>query len=170
MSDFYNKLENQSSYGLRNLSDLGYSIDSILINCKFQEKECFSTDFFMYHSYFYGNCFSFNIGLKSSGQSVPIKVSNKPGWRHGLQVELDVGDPRNSLKLSYKSGFRIVIHNKTEKVFPEEDGFSVQTGVETNVAVSRTFVTRLSKPYSDCMRNFFYFKNIESIKLFEKYF
>ena len=36
----------------------------------------------------YGNCYSFNTGLNSSGHSVDIQTISKPGNINGLKLEL----------------------------------------------------------------------------------
>lgn len=145
----------EKEYTLSNLTELGFKITSMLINCKFNGKKCSSSDFNLYHNYYYGNCFRFNGGLNSTGHSVQFKKSTKPGWRFGLQLELDSGDPNTTIKLSYRSGFRIVIHNQSTDIFPEEDDLNVGPGLETNIGVSRLFLSRLPSPYSDCIGDFF---------------
>ena len=54
----------------------------------------------------------------------------------------------------YKSGFRVIVHNQSVIPFPDEDGIDVAVGLQTNVAISRTFYNRLPDPYSKCIDSF----------------
>lgn len=147
---------NQSYF---DLNEIGYSLNTILKNCRFQGKTCNHSDFIRYQNFYYGNCYSFNSGYDSNGNKTGIKKTTKPGWRNGLQLELDIG-PLDSLTFSYRSGFRIVIRNQSFNAFPEEEGISVKSGTETSVGISKTISRKLAEPYSDCIGIFFIIKPI----------
>ena len=51
----------------------------------------------------------------------------------------------------YKTGVRVIIHNQSIVSFPDEDGFDVPAGKQTNVAISRTIINRLPEPFSNCI-------------------
>ena len=130
----------------------------MLISCEYQGTPCYSTDFYPYHDYHYGNCFRFN-GLDPNASNAEyyykghreLKQSTKAGWRNGLRLELYVGDPTRQQQYVYKSGIRVIVHNQSITPFPDQNGIDVSPGQQTNVAVSRTFINRLSLPYSDCV-------------------
>jgi len=143
------RLEYNASKGAYNLNDFGYKMKDMLISCKFKGKACSENDFQLYHNFFYGNCYRFNGGYNSSNQQTSYQKITKAGWKYGLQLELYTGD--NST-LSISSGFRILIHNQSDiAVFPEEDGVDIQTGLITNIAISKTMIKRLGAPYYECM-------------------
>jgi hypothetical protein len=110
----------------------------MLINCKFNQKTCDYNDFYLYHNFYYGNCFRFNGGINSTGHSVNIFKSNFAGWKYGLQLELYI----NYAILSYRSGFRILFNNQTYNfyAFPEEDGISIPPGFISNIAISKKYI------------------------------
>ncbi|CAF0893266.1 unnamed protein product [Brachionus calyciflorus] len=126
----------------------GFDISTLILSCKFQGKSCNFSDFYRYHNFYHGNCYRFNGGLNSNDAKIPLKKSSKAGWRNGLQLELFAGENMN---LSYRAGFRIIIHNQSEEIFPEEDGFNVPTGAETNIGLYRTINNRLPMPFSNCL-------------------
>lgn len=47
----------------------------------------------------------------------------------------------------------MIVHNQSVIPFPDEDGIDVAVGLQTNVAISRTFYNRLSDPYSNCIKD-----------------
>lgn len=80
-----------------------------------------------------------------------FRTSYKSGQDTGLRLELNVGDAFIDQQFSEKSGMKIIIFNQTKIPFPDEDGIDVSTGQQTNIAISRTFINRLSNPYSNCI-------------------
>lgn len=134
-----------------NLYDNGFFLHQMLISCKFQGNGCGQNDFEYFHDYDYGNCYRFNGNRNSSGQTRSLKVSRKAGQDNGLRLELFVGHTEQQQQYIYKSGMRVVIHNQSVIPFPDDDGIDVSTGKQTNIAVSRTFINRLSSPFSDCI-------------------
>ena len=132
-----------------------------LISCEFQGLPCTAEDFYVFHDYNYGNCYRFNGDDPSTEfrdysyvkkYSAPnYRQSSRAGQKYGLTVELFVGNQEENLLYSYRNGFRLVIHNQSVVPFLDESGIDVATGVQTNVAVARTFLSRLPKPYSDCI-------------------
>lgn len=132
-----------------------------LISCEFQGIPCTAEDFYVFHDYNYGNCYRFNGDHPSTKfkdysyvQKHPgpsYRQSSRAGPQNGLKIELYVGNEEDKLLYSYRNGFRLVIHNQSVIPFMQENGIDVATGVQTNVAVTRTFLSRLPKPYSDCI-------------------
>lgn len=98
------------------------------------------------------SCYSFNRGKNSSGSVMKDKLSTKPGFMFGLQLELFVGNPLDPHSLAFVNGLHVLVHNKTEK--PSYlIGVNANVGEHTTITVSRTFSTRLEKPYSDCIKD-----------------
>lgn len=52
-----------------------------------------------------------------------------------------------------EEGARVIIHNQTIKPMPSSEGIDISTNYQTNVGVSRSFLYKLSSPYSDCVKN-----------------
>lgn len=93
---------NLESYANRKQFDLyanGFFLSQMLISCYYNNKKCDASDFYFYHDYFYGSCFSFNNGLSNNAsndtsEKIPIKNATVSGWTNGLQLELFVGNPQ----------------------------------------------------------------------------
>lgn len=158
-SIFYDKLINKLNElsddylreDLINLFKLSYDLKETMIDCKFNNLPCTVNDFYLYHNFYYGNCYRFNGGLNYSMNKIDILSTNIPGWKYGLQIELK----KSKAIISYRSGFRILINNQTTNfyAFPEEDGISVSPGFTTNIALSKTYFETMPWPYTNCLGN-----------------
>ena len=121
-----------------------HNLSLILFNCSFRNKKCTVNDFKKYRNYFYGNCFRFNWDLND------LKMVNRPGLKYGLRLELFTGfDGLNT----DSDGFKILINNQSFQGYPEENGFDISPGFQTNIAISRTFIKNLDWPYNQCLDN-----------------
>ena len=60
----------------------------MLLSCSFNYDGCKVDDFSWEFYPFYGNCYSFNSGFNSTGQSVNLKKSNIAGNGYGLNLEI----------------------------------------------------------------------------------
>jgi hypothetical protein len=77
----------------------------------------------------------------------------KTGPNNGLRLELYTGD-YEQIEYSYKSGFRVVVHNQSIEPILNKEGIDVAANVVTNVAVSRSFYEKFSTPYDECISVF----------------
>lgn len=77
------KEDNFNYYNLSSIYDLGYSLESMLISCSYNYKQCYEHDFIMRRTSYYGNCFTF-IDNKFGSTAVS-------GPQSGLVLELFVG-------------------------------------------------------------------------------
>ena len=64
---------------------IGFTMDTMLISCYFNGIKCNSSDFVLFQSFEYGNCYSFNSNLNN------IQYTSKYGPFSGLSLELFVG-------------------------------------------------------------------------------
>ncbi len=135
----------------------GFYLNQMIISCTFQGVSCEAADFYYYHDYNYGSCFSFNLGKVNNAspkyltEKRDILKSEKSGWENGLQLELFVGSETSQQQYAYKSGVRVIVHNQSITPFPNIDGIDVATGQQTNIMISRSFIKHLSEPYSQCI-------------------
>jgi hypothetical protein len=109
----------------------------------------------------FGNCFSFNYGKNLSNHDVPVAKSTKPGVENGLKLELFSGYPSKQPFWSAESGILITIHNKSSRPLFIEEGIRIASGQHTNLLFTRSVITKLSRPHSDCI------ENVESIDAFD---
>ena len=156
-----NSLESDLEQGVKTRLYLeGFLLSQILVSCEFQGVPCNLNDFFWFHDYEYGNCFRFN-GIDEDQSienetynytSQQPRLSTKPGYENGLRLELFSGNELQQ-QFIYKTGFRVIVHNQSRLPLPDEDGIDVPAGKETNIGISRTFIRRLDKPYTNCIHS-----------------
>jgi hypothetical protein len=133
----------------------GYKLENMLISCFYDQNPCSQADFYYQNDFNYGDCFSFNLGLiNNAGYSKTtnslLKKSSFPSETNALQLELYVGSPENQA-FTYGAGIRVTVFNQSVIPFPKDIGISVPTGLKTDIQVSRTFISHLDKPYSNCL-------------------
>ena len=154
--------ENQSNPESRQIANQ-FTLNQILVSCRFQESACFPDNFTYFHSFEFGACYSFNSGFNS-----PVKIINQAGEKFGLQLELFAGDPNQQVQNTYLNGFRIIVHNQSVDSFVQEDGQNIPVGRQFSIAIQRNFISYLPLPYNDCIEENFndFYQNdlIEFIK------
>lgn len=135
-----------------NLSDtfrksMGLNQSDFILSCMFNSLECSNSDFEWYFDLFYGNCFRFNGATKK-----PYKNSTRSGFFYGLRLELFVGETNDKFSFSTQSGAVVFVNNHTVTPFFTE-GITVPVGTTANIALSREFIYKVERPYSDCVRD-----------------
>ena len=127
---------------------LSHTFEDILFACTFNNIECTTNDFFWYFDRNLGNCWAFNSGNNSSGQTVNLLNSIRAGADYGLQMTLYSNYYEN---LTYNNSFNGMIVKVVNASFLDlSDGIYLAPGFVTNVAIDRFFELLLPKPYSDC--------------------
>ena len=56
----------------------------------------------------------------------------------------------------------LIVHNQSEKAVTFKQGINIKTGANTYVAIQRQFTQKQSSPYSTCLIDLSYFKNLNS--------
>ena len=130
----------------------GQSLDGMMIDCIFSTAPCHMYEpdlsFQWFYNFEYGNCYKFNWNL-----SKPLQLS-KAGYRGGLHLELYLGNSSSNETFINKRGFRLAIHNMTDKYVDLEDqGIDIAGGFTTNIHIKRTYYQRLGYPYSNCVED-----------------
>ena len=152
------KLKYQANALLANRSQsfkqqLGHSLHDSLFSCVFNLEECKADDFAWEWDSYYGNCYSFNSGISSSGSRIDLKGSNLAGDQFGLQMDVYANFFEeftffNSIKGG--SGLLIRLDNVSHKIDHSLEGIVVSAGSATNLALKREIRSSLPKPYSNC--------------------
>jgi len=119
---------------------LVYSLNESLISCTINTNDCSVSDFVWYFDSFYGNCYSFNSGLNSQGNSVDLISISKAGNINGLRLKLFIGNNLNDMA-SFQEllGYHVIIHNQTYKITLNE-GFDISTGVRQIKHIAKLIV------------------------------
>ena len=78
---------------------------------------------------------------------------NFAGPTYGLSLELFLGNPPIDTVNEYRDGIYVSINNQTTIPFTQGDIITAPAGAETNLIVNRNFVTKLEKPYGNCLKD-----------------
>ena len=172
ISNTYNYLYFLGYYSMANIilnmstterSAISYTIDDMLLMCKYNSQICNKDEFRLNVTFKYGNCYSYNTGYNINGEKMEIKKIINSGRRNGLKLELfvDLTDPDFNFQKS--NGIHLLINNQNIQPIPEIDGIDLPIGYETDVVVTQTVYKRLSYPYSNCIKK----ENINDSKSFD---
>lgn len=70
--------------------------------------------------------------------------------------------PNGKTRFALQTGLYLVVHNETDLDVTLKKGFNIKTGTNTYVAINRQFINKQSSPYSNCLIDLSYFKNLNS--------
>ena len=127
---------------------LGFELSDMLITCNFNWLNCSSNDFKYFFHPIYGNCFTFN------SEEIGVRRVTIPGPDYGLVLEIFLGNPKTHRKYENNAGLILAVHNQTNLPYLNNDRIFVATGSETDVHITRNFISKLSKQYrseSNCL-------------------
>lgn len=133
----------------------GFEIDFMLFRCFFNNIACNASDFIWLFDFDYGNCFTFNSGYDQKGNKVPIRKINEPGSERSFKLELFLGDEFSQGIWMQQSGAKVIVHNQTVNPLVEAEGQELATNYQTDIGFTRSFLTKLESPYSQCVKNIF---------------
>ncbi|XP_021365048.1 amiloride-sensitive sodium channel subunit gamma-like isoform X1 [Mizuhopecten yessoensis] len=120
---------------------LGHSIEDMLIYCSYKGQSCFSTNFTLFNTPQYGNCYTI--------ESTDF-ISKDSGPSHSLKLVLDV-NYRDYLKgITQGYGLRVDIHSPGTIPDPHRNGFYISTAFETDISLEVLDINRIGYPYGTC--------------------
>ena len=134
----------------RKLSDL----DSMIIYCSFNNRECNSSHFqWIWHPYFYG-CYRFNSGFDSSGAAIDMWKSTLAGRSFRFTVNLYAGMANQFSPYAARRSFNMFIQNASDYPYNTKPSPFVLTPITgTAISVRRSFFTQYNQwpfSYSEC--------------------
>jgi hypothetical protein len=139
-----------SSYNDTFKKSVSYPFNESLLSCMINTNNCSPSDFEWSFDPIYGNCYSFNTGFNSSGNSINLIKISKAGNINGLRLELFIGNPKNIPKFIQTFGYHVIIQKQKNKITFNE-GLDITTGIETNLAINRLYESNKPRPYSECI-------------------
>ncbi len=125
---------------------IGFELDDMLLQCNFNWIPCSKSDFNYLYDPIYGNCFTFN------NQRIIKQVSSQ-GPSYGLVLDLFLGNPKVQSDYEINDGVIIVIHNQSTVPFFSSDRIYSATNSETDLKISRNFISKLGMPYNNCIKS-----------------
>lgn len=125
-----------------NHTSFGYTIDQMLIYCRYNLKKCESSDFQAYYDPIYGNCFRFNT---EKGNEKNFKSLDRAGQTYGVNIEIFIGPPHlnQNQKIHYptkRRGLRLLVFNQSNLPL-SLDGIDLQVGTSTSIELKETYVS-----------------------------
>jgi hypothetical protein len=124
---------------------LAYSLDEMMIECRFNTAICEPSDFAIIKSKTHGICYQFNSKL-TVNEPKHITSANSD---NGLKLQLFVGHFNDMSSLSFDSGLEIYIENFNHRPMRSEP-LSIPCGMNSIIDVSRLIVSKQEYPHSSC--------------------
>ena len=130
---------------------LSHSLENVMQKCLFNFKKCSMNDFKWIFDPWYGNCWQFN-----AKNETPMKYSSLPGENFGLKMGFYVNMYENLTRINHNvdsvRGALIRIDNSSysSDLFALH-GIKIAPGYAHDISVSRSFKSKLSAPYSNCL-------------------
>ncbi|RNA09553.1 FMRFamide-activated amiloride-sensitive sodium channel isoform X1 [Brachionus plicatilis] len=135
------------------LKKKGFTIDTMLISCFYNNEECSLEKFHWFRDNDFGNCYTFNDLFDDNNQRIDSLKTSKSGPENGLKMEIFVGVSGIQDVFSIKTGIKVVIHERGVRPILKYDGIEVSTGVAANIVVSRTNFSKQPLPFSSCRKD-----------------
>jgi hypothetical protein len=150
---FYRFLGLSNSYFLSKEEKIKLSLpfNQTVISCSFGINDCYESDFEWSYSRLFGNCYLFNGGRLINSSNNTLRTSSKTGKINGLSIALFVGFQENAYSFDANMGAHLFIQNQSKPITPFE-GLDIAPSFETNIHLKRFFINKLSKPYSNCVK------------------
>lgn len=144
-------MSNNDNFTSSDKRKLGFELSDMMLTCRYNYDSCDLNDFTYFYNVMYGNCFTFNAGKSDNGSQIPNKKLSVAGAQYGLTLELFLGDPDVQKKYESTSGIIISVHNQSNIPPLNEDRILASAGFETDIKISRNFISKLPYPYGDCL-------------------
>jgi hypothetical protein len=98
---------------------LGFTLEEMMISCRYNNILCSSADFEFFYTYQFGNCYRFNSGKNSTNDDVKLKKATNPGSKDALRLELFVGYPQPSMDFVNTNGIILLVQNSSVYPLPQ---------------------------------------------------
>ena len=136
------------SYGDENRKKLGLNKNQI--DCKYNGNDC-KKDLDWYWSFYFGNCFQFNVGLNDKNRVIKKRMADKAGYMYGILLTINNFTNTNFTNyLNGGLGMIVFIHNSSFHPRDDMDGVFAKPGEESYIGIKRTFIKNEPKPYTQC--------------------
>jgi hypothetical protein len=130
-------------------SNFNVQLDELLITCRHGSWYCNVSDFKPFFHFTHGGCYLLNAKrLRKIYNETKLQIY-RPGFDNSLQMELFIGEENQLDILSSSTGFELIILNSSD--FSNKlDYLNLAPGFEYNVAIHKTVIEQIPKPYSGC--------------------
>jgi hypothetical protein len=100
----------------------------------------------------FGKCFRFNSGKNMTNHIIPIKNSTSGGYYDAYWLTIHA-----------PYGLRVWIHNKSSPTRTERGYLDLTAGMNSDIALERTFESKLEWPYNNCLKDVSKFQNNKTL-------
>jgi hypothetical protein len=135
------------------LESLGFTLDTMLISCYYNNQRCNKSDFTWFRTFEYGNCYTFNGVFDQNKNMVDSKTTSKAGPSNGLVLELFIGAGGKQDFYTMKQGILVLVHERGVHPLIKYEGYYAQGSTVTNIGISKTKYSKKEYPYSDCRKD-----------------
>ncbi|XP_067128430.1 amiloride-sensitive sodium channel subunit beta-2-like isoform X2 [Centruroides vittatus] len=125
--------------------EMGHQIQKFVHQCRFMGQPCDHLNFTTFHTFLYGNCFTFNSGQNGKD----ILRATTDGSMSGLHLELNLETDEYIFDLTNNIGARLIIHPSNVKPLPENEGIAITSELETSISIEQVNIHRSKPPYPD---------------------
>lgn len=145
-------------------SKTNYSLDEILLTCRFNDEPCGLSNFETKYDEFDNVYYQFNSEKNSEHESIPLNKVFRAGKVNAFRIKLFAGLPEDNEIVTdsdfycnmytQSEGFHVIVHNNS--IDPEYVGGlalignDVPIGFETTLLVDRVFDYKQPEPYNNC--------------------
>ncbi|CAF1003104.1 unnamed protein product [Adineta steineri] len=131
------------------MTDYFFTLENMLISCKFNQLDCYKEDFIAFSDARYGNCYTFNAKASQIRNGTVYKLSENGDWGF-LELELYVHSQQYVPYWSPAMGMIVQIHDNEQIPLMHWKGHYLIPGRRQRLTFTRKTQYRLPKPYSDC--------------------
>ncbi|XP_060588552.1 degenerin unc-8-like [Ruditapes philippinarum] len=150
VEQFQNVFKNES---LNLRQQMGHQKEDMIMSASFAGSLENISYFQNFSSSKYGNCFTV---------SSPRYVAWRSGPSHGIKMTLNLEIDEYVSNFSTGYGVRLLLHEPGTYPLPTDEGITLGPGTETNIGLKMVRISRLGKPYSNCV------KGVDFAKLYKK--
>ncbi|XP_040583485.1 epithelial sodium channel subunit gamma-like [Lepeophtheirus salmonis] len=149
-----NAIGHQFESKLQYIHQYELTTKGFILSCQYRGESCLekNASWTMINLPRYGNCYTLNSMNYPYNK---LQSTSLTGAANGIELSFFV-DQDNYIvsRLSEKAGVRIIIHEPGDFPLPDENGIDLQPGTATSIAIQKSDIIRLPKPYkSECFSN-----------------
>ncbi|UJR19323.1 hypothetical protein I4U23_022452 [Adineta vaga] len=123
-----------------------YTLDTMMIDCQFEQTSCSAKDFISFYSSAYGRCFTFNAKTKNSSLHYNYMSSDVSK----LTVRLYLYSYQYVSLITEGMGMMAMVHDNEQLPLIERAGMTLAPGFKHRLTFTKKTVYSLPSPYSSC--------------------
>ena len=130
------------------------SLNASMIECRFNQLDCYSNQFEVYTFYFNGLiqiCYRFSTQLN-------LKKQNRPGPDAGLSVVFELPKLYKNIITKNPESFKMTIYiQNASNLFRRDQAYSIDPNIIITpgihfIQIEREFVQKMPKPFNECVK------------------